>query len=467
MFRRSMNCPSGRARPAGAGRCLAVATVALALLQAPVRGDAATAASTPAERAAAAGRPSTDPVIARQCERLYTPAWRPLVGPVSTPPAPDPRPPRALPVVDPVHHTCVVRVTDHAAEVRSGFARNEYSRRQAFNADDTRLMVVAEDGFWHQYAVSDLEYLGKLPGLAGDSEPQWHPTDPELLRFLPNNGVGMRIEEVDVRSGQVRTLADLGARLRALWPKAHAMWTRSEGSPSRDQRYWAFQVDDAKWKGLGLISYDLKEDRIVASYDLARNRKDRPDHISMSPSGRYIVVSWLDAVTAFRNDFTEPRVLQRKSEHSDIAIGADGDDTYVAIDYEASGGPLFAVNLRTGQRTDLLKTYLSGTATALHVSGKAYARPGWVLVSTYADYGKAGPQWLHRRVFAMSLEREPRIVNLAHHQSSANGYFTEPQASTNRDLTRALFSSNWGTSSKTDIDTFMVLVPPRTYDIRR
>ena len=420
-------------------------------------------AATPAERAAAAERLPTDPVIARQCDRLYTPSWRPVTGPVSTPAAPDTRPPKGLPVIDPVNRTCVVRVTDHDAELRSGFARNEYSRRQAFNADDTRLFVVSEDGFWHQYATADLRHLGKLHGLSGDAEPQWHPTDPDRLRYLPNNGIGMRIEELDVRSGQSRTLADLASRVRAIWPTAHAMWTRSEGSPSRDQRHWAFQVDDAKWGGLGLVSYDLKEDRIVATYDFARHRKERPDHVSMSPSGRSIVVSWLDAVTAFRPDFTEPRVLQRKSEHSDIALGADGDDWYVAVDYEASGGPLFAVNLRTGQRLDLLRTYVAGTATALHISGKAYDRPGWVVVSTYADYGKAGPQWLHRKVFAVSLEREPRIVNIAHHHSAANGYFTEPQASANRTLTRVLFSSNWGTESKSDIDTFMALLPDRAF----
>ena len=84
-------------------------------------------------------------------------------------------------------------------------------------------------------------------------------------------------------------------------------------------------------------------------------------------------------------------------------------------------------------------------------------------MSTYADHGKAGQQWLHRKVFSMSLEPDPRIVFLAHHHSMHAEYFSEPQASTNRNLTRVLFSSNWGTRSATDIDTFMVLVPDRAY----
>jgi len=421
--------------------------------------------ASPEAWAAPPERPASEllPSIGQQCDRLYTPSWRPSTAPVRSPVPTDTRPPKGLPVIDPVHHTCVVRVTDHDAELRSGFARNDYSRRQPFNADDSRLIVTSQDGYWHLYATADLHYIAKINGLAGDAEPQWHPTDPRLLRYLPNHGIGMTIQEVDVETGQTRTIADLQQRVRAVWPTAKAMWTRSEGSPSRDHRFWAFQVDDAQWGGLGLVSYDLKEDRIIATYDFARNRKQRPDHVSMSPSGQYIVVSWLDGVTAFRPDFTSPRLIHKKSEHSDLAIGADGDDAYVSVDYESSGGPLFSVNLRTGKRTDLLKTYVDGTATALHISGKAFARPGWVLVSTYADYGKSGQQWLHRKLFAMTIEREPRIFNIAHHHSQYAEYFTEPQATVNRNLTRVLFSSNWGTSSKTDIDTFMAIVPDRAY----
>lgn len=435
-------------------RHLCVAWVAALTAAGPVA-----AAPGPAPSAPSVGLPS----VARQCERLYAPGWRPSTVPVRTPATPEPRPAKGLPVVDAAHRTCVVRVTDHDAELRSGFARQEYSRRQAFNADDSRLIVVAQDGHWHLYDAADLSHLGKLPGLGGDAEPQWHPTDPHLLRFLPNNGVGMTLHELDLRTGRTRVLADLGSRVRAVWPKAQALWTRSEGSPSRDHRFWAFQVDDAQWAGVGLVSYDLEQDRIIATYDLTEHRKGRPDHISMSPTGRHIVVSWLDAVTAFQPDFTRPRVIHGKSEHSDLALDAAGDDVYVSIDYAASGGPLFAVNLRTGRRTELLKTYIDGTATALHVSGKAFGRPGWVVVSTYADYGKAGPQWLHRKVFALSLDPSPRMVNLAHHHSHYDAYFTEPHASTNRTLTRVLFNSNWGTRSKTDIDTFMVVVPESVF----
>lgn len=402
--------------------------------------------------------------IAQQCERFYgAPGWKPVTGAAPGTSAQDDRPVKGLPVIDVANRTCIVRVTDHDADLHSGFARNDYSRRQAFNADDSRLLIIAQDGSWHLYASDDFRYLGRLPGLSGDAEPQWNVSDPSKLYYLPGSGVGMVIKELDVQTGRSRTVADLAQRVREVWPSANSLWTRSEGSPSRDQRYWAFQVDDAKWKGLGMLSYDMKEDRIVATYDFAREHQSRPDHLSVSPSGQYIVVSWLDGVTAFRFDFSEPRVIHKKSEHSDLAIDKNGEDVYVSIDYDASGGPLFSTNLRTGRRTALLKTYQAGTGTALHISGKAFARPGWVLVSTYADSSKGAPQWFHRKLFAMSLDADPRIINLAEHRSQYDEYWTEPHASTNRNLTRVLFNSNWGKRSKTDVDTFLVMVPEKAF----
>ena len=61
---------------------------------------------------------------------------------------------------------------------------------------------------------------------------------------------------------------------------------------------------------------------------------------------------------------------------------------------------------------------------------------------------------------AVELKANPRIVNLAHHHSNYAEYWTEPQASSNRDLTRILFNSNWGSTSKLDVDAYMVMIPP-------
>lgn len=412
-----------------------------------------------------APNPGSDVTVDSLCKGVYGPGWQALGGQVSAAiPVATPLP-KGVAWKDPVHRTCLLRVTDHATEGQvgaKGLLRNDYSRRQAFNANSTLLLAEANNGYWHLYDAQSLRHLKILPGLAGDAEPQWHPTDPDRLYFVPINGVGMKLLELNVKTGRDRVVGDFAARLHARWPSAYTAWTKSEGSPSADGRYWCFMVDDQKWQGVGVFTWDLANDSIVAMHDLEGHR---PDHVSMSPSGSHCVVSFASSrgTIAYSRDFSRSRKLHGTSEHSDLAINAKGEDVYVAIDYQGSGGPVFMVNLNSGERTDLFNTYVAGTVTALHVSAKAYSKPGWVLVSTYADRaarGNSGPQWMHRRIFAMSLEARPRFLHLAHHQSVHTNYWNEPQASVNRDFTRVVFNSNWGVRSDSDMDMYMIALPP-------
>jgi len=88
------------------------------------------------------------------------------------------KPDKGTAFAEPVYGTCETRATDHATDGISDFARNDYSRRQAFNADSTQHIVSSGNGFWHLYDARTHAYVKVLSGLAGDAEPQWHPTDP-------------------------------------------------------------------------------------------------------------------------------------------------------------------------------------------------------------------------------------------------------------------------------------------------
>ena len=366
-------------------------------------------------------------------------------------------PARGAVLAEPNYQTCFTRATDHTADGVATFARNDYSRRQPFNADSTRHLIYALDGHWHLYDALTHARLKVLPFLAADAEPQWHATNPDLLYYLPTNGVGMQIHELNTATGATRVVGDLAARLKARWPGANAAWTRSEGSPSKDGRYWCLMVDDAAWKSLGVVTWDRDTNTIVGALN---THGVRPDHVSMSPSGNYCVVSGDDAsgTVAYTRDFSQQKKLLHKSEHSDLAIDANGDDVYVAVDYQANVGDIFMVNLRTGVRTFLLPSYANGSATALHISGKGFNKPGWVLLSTYADSGPR--QWFHRKIMALELKDNPQVHNLAFSRVVSNGYWSEPHAAVNRDFNKVLFNSNWGTGSATDVDAYMVQIPP-------
>ncbi|WP_397608425.1 hypothetical protein [Silanimonas sp.] len=402
----------------------------------------------------AAGAQSAPGPTTGPCLNFYTANYSPVVGEVMAPFKASPRPTKGVAQRDPFFGTCVVRATDHAAEPPSGFARNDYSRRQAFNADNSRFIVYAFNGSWHLYDANTLAHIRALSGPAGDAEPQWHPTDPNRLYYLPTNG-GMRMSVLDVNTNVTTLAADFTGKLP--WAGVARVWTRSEGSPSADARYWCFHAENANFGILGVFTYDLQTQTVVGT----RAMTARPDHISMSASGRHCVVSSLNGMggtVAWNRTFTSSRQLHATSEHSDLGLSPTGEDIFVFVDYQSNAGDLVMVNLDTGVRTALFRTYLDGSGTAYHVSAKNFNVPGWMLLSTYAY---SGPErWLHERIMAVELRASPTIIQLAHHQSRANGYWTEPHASVNRDFTRVLFTSNWGSTSDQDVDAYMVQLPP-------
>jgi len=399
------------------------------------------------------------------CAQTYR-AWTPVVGQDNRDIPAMPKPAKGKYFVDPTYKTCIVRATDHGADGLASFARHEYSRRQAFNADDSKLLITSADGGWHVYDAKTFKYLKALSGLAGDAEPQWSPTNPDVLYYVPRNGVGLKLYEHKISTNSSRVVGDFEARLKKLWPRAFAAWTHDYGSPSADGRFFAFSVADSDWKGLGIFTYDLAKDQIIATYDLPPGS---PQALStISPSGKYIVVTWGKeggATDRFTLDFKNRMQVSKTVEHSDLGIDANGDDVSISIDYQASGGPVYYTNLRTGERTNLFTTYLAHTATAMHFSGKAFKKPGWALMSTYQDDGGTSKrQWLHRKVFAVELKPNGRVVMLAHHHAVAAGYWTEPHGSVNRDFTRVVFNSNWDNKSESDVDTYMIELPPRFLD---
>jgi hypothetical protein len=394
------------------------------------------------------------------CTNFYADGATLVSGQVTVPWPKTAKPSRGAAVREPSFNTCQVRVTDHNSDSVPGFARNDYSRRQAFNADNTRQLVYAYDGSWHLYDPTTYQHLKVLEGPGGDAEPQWHPRKPNVLFYVPRDGVGMKLYRLDTDTQVSTVVGDFSARLKARWPGASAAWTKSEGSPSADGRYWCFMVDDARWQGLGVFTWDRHTDTITGMMDLKSN--ERPDSVSMSPTGNYCVTtSSAKGTMAYSRDFAQAKQIRTGGEHADLALDANGEDAYVSVDYNGAG-MVFFTNINTGKRTDLFSSYLEGTATAFHFSGKAFNKPGWVVVSThgeYAAYGTYHQQWMHRKVMVVQLAANPKIYNIASTRTNYDGYWTEPQASTNRDLTRIVWTSNWDKATDLDVDTYMVQVP--------
>jgi hypothetical protein len=443
-----------------------------------------------ADASAAAAAPKSE-ASANPCESHYAAGF--ALKPASTSasgkiPAKSPRPAKGTAVIDPDAGTCFERATAHDDEPPKNFARNDYSRRDAFNADETRFLISAGDGYWHVYDAKTLRWLKQLKGPAGDPEPQWDHADPDVFYYVPNNG-GTVLNRMHVASGETDVAIDLAPLLPKWAGKAEHIWTRSEGAPSLDDRYWGFQIEDGKFGILGFMVLDLTTKKLVGS---RQETAIRPDNVTMSPSGRWFIVSGTETTPtwAFSPDFTKKMKLHHRVEHADVATAANGHDVYVSVDYESSGGPVFFTDLDACEtvaadardapicpRTRLFDVYERRYASALHISGNAHRTPGWIAVSTYALVTpKADPPpprpWYADAMFAVELAPSPRIFALgAHHSNVQSCYPAEPQASVGHDFTKILFNSNWGgpetcrpdernePAERHDIDAYLMTLP--------
>lgn len=402
-------------------------------------------------------------------------------------PAPEPpldtslelRPPHTLPEPapgnpfrDPAFGRCVTRVTDRAADIESGDPsrgiKNEYSRVQAWNADESLFLLRGLAGSWYVWDASTSRKVRRLPAEVV-TDPRWDATDPRLLWAVD----GTRLLRVDVTSGAVTTKRDFASDFpgRTL----SFVWTRWEGSPSADGRTWGLMAEDENYEAIAFLVYDLSSDRILATRDVSAWPAARAsDSVTISPSGRFFLAQCepcpegtlgSDAspcgLMAWGADLKNGRGLVRIIGHGDVAWDAAGREVFVYQDVESD--EIAFVDLETGARTALVAIDFSRTPIGLHFSGRSLLRPGWAVVSTY-DATRTSEAWMDDSVFLVELKPGGGVVRLAHTRSLVDpsmeqDYWAEPHATANRDLTKVLFTTNWGRSGTEEVETFLVTLP--------
>jgi|GEM_PF-3064774 len=381
----------------------------------------------------------------------------------SRPPARGPRPAVNRQFIDAVHGTTIQRISEDATNWR----RHEYSRRPAFNADSSRIIMRSSGGFWHLYRIvsNAVVYEQALPSPM--TEPNWHPSDPDRYWYFEDDGEGRNIMEFNIRTQRSRVVVDFRNRLP--WQNVGRVWTRWEGRPSDSGRIWCLMAETSDFRALGLFSYDMTADRILGSMDLAVE----PDHVGTSASGRYCVPSSgasEGGTRAWTLDFSRFQQLNNGSEHSDVALDSNGRDVLVLADY--ASGWIRMADMATGRSTPLIPLYQpQGSTYSVHISGLATDSPGYAVVSTYnselnynsvdADYGD---MWGHDRLSVVELKADPTIFNVAYMRNGRGDYWSEPQATVNRDLSRIIFASTWGSNSDSNSRSYMVTLPQQSRD---
>ena len=388
-------------------------------------------------------------------------------------------PPAGQWFTDPVFGTCLVRVTDRRQDLVEGDEstglKNVYARVQAFNADGSRLLVYGTDGYWYLYDAATLTPLGEVP--LGD-EPRWDTRDPALVYHLEPEE--MWLMAYDIETGSNEIVRDFGPDL-AGWDIA-AVWTRHEGSPTRDRDAWGLMAEDGDWIPSAFLVYDRINDQVtIRDMRGVSGIEDDVDHVTISPLGTYYLASFDRAcengmlgddahpcgLMVYDRDLSNGRSLLRVIGHYDPVLDVEGREVivYQGIDTDE----LSMLDLETGQVTALWPIDFRHTGIGLHFSGLAYDRPGWAVVSTH-DNDPGSYTWMDEQVFLVELKEHGRVVRLAHTHSLVEDereldYWAEPHASTNADLTRIVFGTNWGRTGSGEVEMYMIALPADWADL--
>ena len=375
-------------------------------------------------------------------------------------------------LVDPVFGTCLVRVTDRRKDLSAGDDSkgmvNEYARVQSFNADGSRLLAHSTEGGWYLYDAQTLQPLEEVPL---EIEPRWDAEDPALIYYNDE----MRLMTYDLASGTKANVHDFAVDFPG--QQLGAVWTRFEGRPSRDRRYWGLMAEDQEWLPVAFVVYDRLSDRVtIRDMRGVPGMEDDVDHVTISPLGTYFLASFDRAceqgqlgsderpcgLMVYDRDLSKGRGLLRIIGHYDPALDAEGREVVVYQDIDTD--QISMLDLESGAVTPLWEIDFGHTAIGLHFSGLAYDRPGWAVVSTHDNETRAYT-WMDDQVFAIELKVGGRVVRLTHTHSLVDDqreadYWAEPHASTNSDLTRIVFGTNWGRSGTGEVEMFMIALPP-------
>jgi hypothetical protein len=373
-----------------------------------------------------------------------------------------------IPFRDPTFHTCIVRVTDAKTDLSlddpSKGMKNEYSRVQAFNADGSLFLVRSTEAYWYLYDANTLERLIQIPI---EDEPRWDAVDPHLLYYFDET----QLRSLDVSRGQNRIVHDFAEDFPD--HNLSTVWTRYEGSPSLDGRYWGLMAQDQNWDAVTLLTYDLHEDQVLAVREL--EGEVSIDSVTISPHGTYLL-AYYDSycepgqlgdqdrpcgLMVYDRDLIRGRSVVPIIGHSDTAL--DGSGREVVVFQDIREDEISFVDLESGEIKTLFPIDFQHSPIGFHFSGRATDKPGWILISTYSG-AQPSATWMDDGVFAVELAPGSRILRLAHTHSvvdedQEHDYWAEPQASVNHDFTRVVFTSNWGRSGTDQIEMYMILLP--------
>lgn len=356
---------------------------------------------------------------------------------IATPPMP--LPVYLEPMRDPTFGTQFVRITDPGREIlpgiacNPGYCRHRYSSTQAWNADQTLLVINKGcPGFCFLDGQNYRPLFQRQP--SGTCE--WHPSDPEQM---------ICVSKSEIYRWWVRNQK----RVTVYAPREYA---HLEFGPGKNNVSWDGNrlVVRATTSSGDLVAfpYDI---RTATKYpDIHLDRLDGSNHYcTISPSGEYTfcyqeMPDKSDVAYIFTIDGKQVQhwAEHHRPGHGDMTIDSDGSDVYVGI--SKSEPDKYQVIKR--RLSDGAVTVLTPRGPATHASVRSIKRPGWVFLTYGGSYKRAarrGVLPLYGEIVALRTDGSGEIRRIVHHHSVNHDYLSEAHASPSPDGSQVIWASNW------------------------
>ncbi len=238
-----------------------------------------------------------------------------------------------------------------------------------------------------------------------------------------------------------------------------------EGNIDYDDKYVVFVAKKLKDTNVYMILFDIEEGKRVWTKELENNKWIRVkgkwkltslDWISVSPSGKYIVINESDANGGeegiyrydieFKNkvklQFEYKDKLYSQGGHADMGYDMNGNEVFVQF---VGGLGVYQFNLENPRERGkkILNLYGGG-----HISCRNTERKGWCYITTHAEK--------YRHIFALKLDGsdDENIQNFT--QSHMLVDIDKIYGAPSPDGRKVIFNSDWGSGNIQGMDTFVV-----------
>ncbi len=350
----------------------------------------------------------------------------------------------------------VTRVSSNdSLKTENGRARHQYSKRQVWNSNETRLVIASQ-----VLDAATLEIVDDSIGLSASFN--WSNLVPELLY-----GISYNPDPNVFGSYHIETKEFTEEYVFSDYQKCSL--GHGEGNLSNDDRFALLTCVVSDTEGQHLVTFDRAENKVLGTL----KADPKYNWAGFSQSGNYVVVeNSVPGVPGrelirYTPDLQESRLLSTYVEHGDLGVDEAGDDVYVMIGREN----LTYVRLRDGQKVSielggLLGKWRSWNPGFGHVSCRNIHRPGWCYISTKkrkvvgaVRIGYPRPEFRSANRDGESVIRGYRALeHWGFHHSSDKDYNAQAKASVSPSGTKIIVTSDW--DGRGEVNDYVIALEP-------